>query len=230
MATLDWDCTVENGVTLVRLVVRTDRREQVRVDSRLDGPVWPPRTDGVPETGWDENGYEGVVDGRTVLGYASPAAPAEPPAAIASATPVRDGDATESTTTPADVLRTLGEARPPRAAVPDGVGADSGSVPSRTETGPERDGGEGTEPPRVAPWFETVELRVETAEELAAATSVEEARSAVAAAGGVDAVRSLRSQLRNDRETLSEMEQRAGDLRERIAGADVPVETLARLA
>ncbi|EMA68291.1 DUF7857 domain-containing protein, partial [Halorubrum kocurii] len=55
---LAWDVEREGGVSLVRCRVRNDDAvpRRVRIESRLDGPVLPPRRDGVPETGWDEAG------------------------------------------------------------------------------------------------------------------------------------------------------------------------------
>ena len=128
MATLDWHVTEADGVALVSLVVESETTEQVRVTSRLDGPVWPPRRQGVPEEGWDEDGYEGVVeaDGRLLLGYASPADPAEPPARVTTLGP---GDGA-GTTTAREVVRTLGDPTPPRDAVPpsDGLARGGGDA------------------------------------------------------------------------------------------------------
>jgi len=117
MATLDWHVTEADGVALVSLVVESETTEQVRVTDRLDGPVWPPRRQGVPEEGWDGDGdgYEGVVeaDERLLLGYASPADPTEPPARVTTLGPGESaGD-----TTAREVVRTLGDPTPPRDAV-----------------------------------------------------------------------------------------------------------------
>jgi cell division protein FtsB len=74
-----------------------------------------------------------------------------------------------------------------------------------------------------------IEERIETAERLAAASTVAEAERAVEAAGGLAAVRSLRARLAADRETLDALARRCERLRERADDADVPVETLARV-
>jgi hypothetical protein len=118
MATLDWHVTEEGGVTLVSLVVESETAERVRVTNCLDGPVWPPRRQGVPEEGWDEEGYEGTVEagGRLLLGYASPADPADPPARVRSLGPADDASAA----TAREVVRTLGDPSPPRDAVSPG--------------------------------------------------------------------------------------------------------------
>jgi hypothetical protein len=227
MATLDWDCDTENGVTLVRLVARSEARATVRIESQLDGPVWPPRTRGVPEAGWDERGYEGVVepDDRLVLGYASPAAPTTPPATI---TEERAPDPEASELTPEALLRTLGEAAPPRDAVSAG---ESAARRSASTNGTEDDGSPRTDGPAAQfdRWFGDVERRLATAERLADADSVPGARSAVDAAGGIEGVRSLCSRLEADREALAEIEQRARRLRERDGAVEVPVEALGRL-
>jgi hypothetical protein len=78
----------------------------------------PPRSAGVPEAGWDDAGYEGVVApaDRLALGYACPADVAEPPVDVddrgrpapGRASPVDAGTA----------VRRLGRATPPRDAVP----------------------------------------------------------------------------------------------------------------
>jgi len=126
MATLDWHVTEEGGVTLVSLVVESETAERVRVTNCLDGPVWPPRRQGVPEEGWDEEGYEGTVEagGRLLLGYASPADPAEPPARVTSLGPAEDVAAA----TAREVVRTLGDPTPPRDAVSPGDASAAGGA------------------------------------------------------------------------------------------------------
>lgn len=115
MATLDCHATSSDGVTLVELVVTSDVRERVRVENCLDGPVWPPRRQGVPAEGWTEEGYESEVgpDDRLVAGYATPAEPCEPPARLVSVEAADD----DTETTPASLVRTLGDPRPPREGV-----------------------------------------------------------------------------------------------------------------
>jgi len=106
-------------VTLVEVVVENDGRwpRTVRITSELDGPVWPPRTRGVPETEFDEGTISTRVGPgeRRSFGFASPAEPVEPPVSVTSETAATDG----GDPTPADVVRVLGDPRPPRDAVPD---------------------------------------------------------------------------------------------------------------
>jgi hypothetical protein len=130
MVTLEWSCERTDGVTLVSLVVAADRPSRVRIENRLDGPVWPPRRRGQPAAGWDGDVFVGTVpdDGRLAVGYATPAQPAEPPAAVVSTVPAAGGTdesdcevvgpapAVEST--PAGVVRDLGDPVVPRDSVP----------------------------------------------------------------------------------------------------------------
>jgi hypothetical protein len=118
MATLDWDVVTVEEVRFVHLLVSSESTARVRIDNCLAGPVWPPRRQGVPESGWDEDGFEGVVtaDQPLALGYASPGDRTDPPAVLARVEPAAaDGD---ETLTPTDVVRRYGRAGPPRAAVP----------------------------------------------------------------------------------------------------------------
>lgn len=79
MPTLAVETVRTGGVTFVEVIVEADRPYQVRIESRLDGPVWPPRENGRPVEGWDERGARVAVDaGRTALGFGTPA-PADPP-------------------------------------------------------------------------------------------------------------------------------------------------------
>lgn len=112
------DCTTStveiDGATLVTVVLENphDRPVRIRVENDLPGPVWPPRRRGHPESGWDEDGYEGVLDPgeRTALGYAVPATGESPAAHVASAEPIA-GSAPEND---APVAAQFRDPRPPR--------------------------------------------------------------------------------------------------------------------
>lgn len=82
--------TVRTGdVTLVESLVTAARPHRVRVESRLDGPVWPPRRDGRPVDGWDERGVSTTVDaGTTAFGFATPAPPEGAVVELVAAEPV----------------------------------------------------------------------------------------------------------------------------------------------
>ena len=244
MATLDFHCRTAGEVTLVELCVTATRPRRVRVENRLEGAVWPPRTDGVPEPGWDEHGFEGRVESDTplVLGYASPAEPAEPPAHIAE-----EGEPTDREPTPQAVVKALGRREPPQEAMPasgpgraDGTEESDGPRPDpvpETEAGATPDSGRWTRAGSdehagdpLDAWFVAVERRLETAEDLTAASSVEEAEAAIERTGGIAAVRRLQEQLREDRAALGRLDQQCSRVRERAETVDVPVEALARLA
>ena len=105
----------QEGVTFVSMVVENPYGEaaRFRVANRLDGPVWPPRRNGRPEHGWDGQGYEGVVEagGDVGLGYASPAPPREPSAAIEWSEPAEEAPDRLS---PQQAARRYTDPRPPR--------------------------------------------------------------------------------------------------------------------
>lgn len=161
MLELDWRLHDADGVTLVAVVVEstapTPRR--VRIESRLAGPVHPPRRRGHPERGWSGDGYEGLVpaEGRLTVGFASLAEPTEPPVEIVTdervdagavdGPPITDAapdgrtDLTDVwAPSPTDLLRELGSPAPPRDAVPDSEPVTVPPQEARDETGPAGDG------------------------------------------------------------------------------------------
>jgi hypothetical protein len=219
MAALDWEQTRRNGVTLVELAVTADTAERVRIESQVR-PVWPPRRQGVPATGWDEAGFEGRVDPSTplVLGYASPAAPTDPPATVHTTdTEDRPGPTETADTTADGVVRALGRSSPPREVVP---------TPDHSETaGPQE-----PTPDTLAPWFEAIEDRLADAEQLAGVSGADEARGAIAALGGLEAVRGLQADIEQDRDQLDRLGSRQRRLRDRLAAVDIPLATLERVA
>lgn len=227
MVSLDCAHETVDGVTLVEVRLESDGRERVTLEPTHDGPIWPPRRQGVPEQGWHEDGWTGVVSGDepVALGYATPAEPADPPVRIADRGPAPDEHDAPG---PRAVLRALGDPRPPRDAVePDG------GRPTTDTTGRERpahaeSATDAPESPDVAPALADIEARIERAEALAAVDSVATAREAVAEEGGIEAVRSLVARLDRDRRHLDRLHRWSDDLRERAA-VDVPLEDLARL-
>lgn len=121
MVTFDCSASHHDGVTLVTVRLRAlDVPTRVTVRNCLDGPVWPPRSEGVPEAGWTETGFTGVLaPGSHALGYATPARPDGQPAELADAVAVPDADPVgERSDRPADVVRELGDPTPPADAVP----------------------------------------------------------------------------------------------------------------
>lgn len=222
MASLNCHTASVDGVTLVELLVTADTPTRVRVENRLDGPVWPPRRQGVPAAGWSDEGFEGVVADRLVLGYASPADPVDPPAALVETAPVEgDSGGTDGPPTPRELVRRLGRATPPRAAV-----APADPSPSEPTLDTDRQPGP---PPALEAWFETVEAAIVDAERLAEVDSIPDATAAVADAGGLEAVADLRESLVADRHALRRTAARCVTLADRAQEAEIPVETLARL-
>jgi hypothetical protein len=153
MTAADWTTRRENGTTLVELVLVNDGpARRVRVDNELDGAVHPPRTDGVPAEGWDEDGFEGTVGAgeRLALGYATPAAPADPPVSVewlgppdGEAPRIEDHPAVPQVTATADgVTRALEDPRPPRDALPENTEGDGETT---TPAAPDPDPGPGPE-------------------------------------------------------------------------------------
>lgn len=236
MASLDWEVSHSDGITLVELAVTAHTDEQVRIESTLE-PVWPPRRQGVPVAGWDDTGFEGSVEAERplVVGYASPAAPEEPPAKLVSS-----GE-DESETTAREVLRTLGDASPPRDVVPtpdsepDEEQGTSRTIASETDTNcptaneSETNRATADHPAPTGEWFDAVEDRLARAERLSAVTEVEEARDAVADAGGLEQVRTLAARLDADRRRLAEFRERTARVQKRLDSVDVPLATLERV-
>jgi hypothetical protein len=139
------------GVTLVTATLENDGPDsrRVRIESELDGPVWAPRREGVPAAGWDpEAGTVAVTlspGERTGIGFATPAAPADPPVSIVDAeraTP--DGGIAAS---PAGVVRALGDPSPPGSAVPTALpdpDGDDGTPPDTDVEASESESADGT--------------------------------------------------------------------------------------
>jgi hypothetical protein len=203
-----------DDVTLVTLSLSSPDPTHVRIENRLDGPVWPPREQGVPAAGWDETGFSGVVDGSLALGYACPAVPDDGPAAeLVEQRPPTDDDGP----TARSLVRELGDASPPPAAV-------------GPATQPGANGSDPSPPPAVTAWLDSVSERLARADRLAEATSVTEAADAVDAAGGAEEVRALRDRLAADREALATVADRCRALADDAETVEIPVETLARLA
>jgi len=114
--------------SLVAAVVESDAptARRVRVRSRFEGPVLPPRRRSVPEAGWCEDGFVGVVPagGRLALGFAAGGPAVDPPVVLDDRGRAREDaerareDDVEEGPSPAELLRELGSPAPPRDAVP----------------------------------------------------------------------------------------------------------------
>lgn len=96
MPTLTVDAVRSGGVTFVELRIESERPHRVRIAFHHDGPVWPPREDGRPESGWDDDGVTTRVDaGATPLGFATSTPPAGVSVELEDAVPMEPADAPE---------------------------------------------------------------------------------------------------------------------------------------
>ncbi|MFB6301257.1 MAG: hypothetical protein ABEH78_00105 [Haloferacaceae archaeon] len=148
MLDAEWSVEAVAEVALVEVSVHNptavDRR--VRVENRLDGPTLPPRSEGVPEAGWDADGYTGVVpaDGTIRLGYASPATATDPPVVVedegrVDTTGDADGHVATGDADAAAAVRLLGDGSPPADALPTGgtgMVGEGASAPGTTRGAP----------------------------------------------------------------------------------------------
>lgn len=77
-----------DSVTFVEAVLDTDQPCRTRLETRFDGVVWPPRTNGRVIDGWDADGVTvetGV--GTTAVGFATPEVTSDRPVEIARSEP-----------------------------------------------------------------------------------------------------------------------------------------------
>ncbi|MWG34597.1 DUF7857 domain-containing protein [Halomarina oriensis] len=137
--------------TLIEVTLTSDRPRRVRVEPTGDPTLHPPRTGGIPDAGWDDTGFSGVVDGRLGLGFAVTDPTDSPPVTVDWRGPPDDDptfeghpDVPRVEATTDGVLRTLSDPRPPRAALP--TTATSGEATSATD----REHGTGEEAERDA--------------------------------------------------------------------------------
>ena len=259
MLELDWRLHDVDGVAFVAAVAEstapTPRR--VRIESRLDAPVQPPRRRGVPERGWDEGGYEGIVppEGRLALGFACSGEPTEPPVEIVrderADVEATDGSPITNLTgdfrtaivevenpSPTDVLRELGSPAPPRDAVSDSEPDPIPDSEPDAVSDPEPDSKPDPIPDRadevpdpVAAWLADVATRVERAERLAESRELGIAADAVGATGGLVGIEELLAAVAADRAALRAVAHDAGALAERGAVVEeIPVDAYRRLS
>jgi hypothetical protein len=242
----DVTTTATAGGVLVAVTLCNDTAVavRVRVDNDLDGPVLPPRREGVPTAGWDEDGFTGTVpaNGRAGIGYACPVGDGgAADRAASNSKPNRDSDPDPDAEAislevlgPADgdepsesdrvdaAVRSLGRATPPADAVPaspivdpDGSAADRQS--SRRDD-PDRSGTSDVPAP-VARWLDAIESRVRRAERLTDATA-DEASAVLEDCGGTDAVATLPGDHERDLASLRAVGDRIEELTARAADAD----------
>jgi hypothetical protein len=126
MVSVSQRTTRRDGVTFAHVVVEnaSSERRRVRLAVECDGALWPPRRQGIPMAGWDEDAVTVTVaaGGSRGLGFATPVD------ANAVAVAVEDetgrGRMDDAVTTDAEVpsvdgvVRALGAFAPPLAATP----------------------------------------------------------------------------------------------------------------
>ncbi|AZQ15756.1 hypothetical protein [Halorubrum sp. PV6] len=257
---LSWDVDRAGDVSLVRGRVcnEDDVPRRVRVESRFDAPVLPPRRGGVPASGWDDSGATLRLDSgaHRPFGFAVRAPPVDPPVEVAEAVPLDPAADTEPSAVPTTAaLRQLGEHRPPRAAVigetdePDrvtdsdaGDTANAGDIADdaldssgRDESKRER-GDRPRSPTESGGWaaavdsrLDAIEARIDRAERLTDA-DVATATDVVADADGIAALSGLDDRVAADAERLREVSERAAELAARAEATDAPIAALERLA
>jgi len=238
----DVTTTATAGGMLVAITLCNDTAVdiRVRVENELDGPVLPPRREGVPASGWDAEGFAGTVpaNGRLAIGYACPTAdgdavggtpsdrgpnaypdPGVDPITLEFLGPADEDDASEPDHV-ADAVRSLGRAPPPADAVPTsptvdpgGPAADDRDRPPGERAGPNSTG----VPDPTAAWLDAVETRIERAERLTDATADEAA--AVLEGCGVGGVADLPDDLDEDIAALRAAGARVEELPPRAAAA-----------
>lgn len=112
MIELDWEIDRIEGVTLVSATVATTATtpQRVRIESRLDGPLWHPGRGPHPDPEWTDAGWDGIVEPNQHrgIGFASPAAPAEPPLEMVAARRA----STDRSANEVDALASLTEWKP----------------------------------------------------------------------------------------------------------------------
>lgn len=186
----------------------------------------------------------------------APSPPSRPAPVELAAVERADPTDAEQSSTAADALRSLGDHRPPRDALPESVNgsrdvaagsADRPVTPAAEEAEPSPDSDaipadappdpaaleprllDPTPPGPVEAWLDAVEARVDLGERLADA-SVREATAATAELGGLSGVESLPERTARDARALRALVERAVALAERAESLDVPVDALRGLA
>lgn len=234
--------TTIGGVALVSVTLDNDTAAdlRVRIGNNIEGPVLPPRQEGVPVAGWDGDRFTGVVpaDGRLGVGYACPvdepdrvaARTDDEPVSVEILGPADDETGDRKPSDPvAATVRSLGRAAPPVDAIP--MKTAAGCIPSTVRTPNNSDVTSARVPQSVSGWLDAVERRVELAERLTDASAAE-AAAAIEDCGGVDDAAALPAGLDRDIDALRAIGDRINDLvsRSTAANPDPVVSSLAAAA
>lgn len=93
MPTLTVETVRTDSVTFVEAVIEAERSCNVRLETRIDGAVWPPRTNGTVVDRWDADGVTvEAKTGKTAVGFATPVATAERPIEIVRTEPLKEDE------------------------------------------------------------------------------------------------------------------------------------------
>jgi hypothetical protein len=77
-----------DSATFVAVVLEAESPRSVRLETRFEGPVWPPRTNGRLADPWDDGGVTLDVDaGATAIGFATPVSTSDRPIEIVESEP-----------------------------------------------------------------------------------------------------------------------------------------------
>lgn len=259
---LEWRTTSVGDVTLVAAVLENetalDRR--VRVTNCLDGPVLPPRRDGVPEVGWDRRGATVDVTAASsrAVGYACPVSDgggdADPPLVVESVD-APDSTGVESNPSRAATRRT-GDPRPPRSVVASDdertaeTAGDESNSPSPSTAADGDDGDDSGAVPLSAPSGQQTKSASGPADTLPPAVrcwldslrsraetlesldgaSVEEATMILDRVGGLDAIENRLDDEPRDVDSLRAVADEASSLADRLENRSVPLSALVRLS
>lgn len=92
MPTLTVETVQGDHATFIEAVLEADRPHRVRIEPDLSGPIWPPRTDGRADEGWDETGLTTeIAAGSTAIGFATSTGPVDGSVDLVRSEPIHDG-------------------------------------------------------------------------------------------------------------------------------------------
>ncbi|MGQ3411040.1 DUF7857 domain-containing protein [Natrinema sp. LN54] len=116
MIELEWETDRTEGVTLVSAIVTNalTTPQIVRIENRVDGPLWTPNGERQSAPEWSDGGWEGLVEPNRCRGFGfaspmEPAAIADPPLAVTETRRASNDRAPE----PTDVFASMADWRPP---------------------------------------------------------------------------------------------------------------------
>lgn len=231
MTNVEWTVERSDGVAFVSVVVSSTRGRLVRVRPRVEDDVLPPRSRGIPESGWSDGEVTASVspDRPLAVGFATRGAVDEPPVSV---TPV-DGEPETSAT---DLLHRLGDPRPPAWAVPSvdvpDVAGSKACVAGKTDGRMSQEDATTNPPASVEAWLADVTARIEQVKALSEASSVGKAADRLDEHGGLAGVDALLATVEADVASMRSVARRLETMADRGEQArdDVPVASFRRLS